>query len=300
MNREAMTGRTCLITGASNGIGKEAAVAIAATGASVIMVARDQSRGQAALDEVRRRSGTDGVELLLADLASLDEVRRLARDVRDRHDRLHVLINNAGAYNAHRSETKDGFETTIGVNHLAHFLLTMELLDLLKASAPARIVNVSSAAHIGARIDFDDLQLKRRYGGMRAYGQSKLANVLFTYELGRRLEGSGVTANAIHPGVVLTGFGRNNTGLIGLGFEVFQLFGRPFLLTPERGADTIIYLATSPDVEGVTGKYFEKRHAIPSTPGSYDEATQKRLWDVSEQLVREKTSAQTTAAAPAT
>ena len=299
MDREEMAGRVCLITGASNGIGKETAVGLAARGARVIMVARDPARGEAALADVRDRSASGDVELLLADLASLDEVRRLAREVRDRHDRLHVLVNNAGAFNSQRSETKDGFETTFGVNHLAHFLLTAELLDVVRASAPARIVNVSSAAHIGARLDFDDLQSQRHYGGMRAYGKSKLANVLFTYELARRLEGTGVTANAVHPGVVLTGFGRNNTGLMGLGFEVFHIFARPFLLTPERGADTTIYLASSPGVEGVTGKYFVKRVAVPSTPSSYDEATQKRLWEVSEQLVHQKAPAPESARAPA-
>ena len=299
MDREAMAGRVCLITGASNGIGKETAVALAAMGADVLMVARDPARGEAALADVRTRSGTSSVELLLADLASLDEVRRLARDVRARHGNLNVLVNNAGAFNSQRSETTDGFETTFGVNHLAHFLLTGELIDLLKTSAPSRIINVSSAAHIGARLDFDDLQSKRHYGGMRAYGQSKLANVLFTYELARRLEGTSVTANAVHPGVVLTGFGRNNTGLMGLGFEVFQIFARPFLLTPERGADTMIYLASSPAVEGVTGKYFVKRLAVPSTPSSYDEAIQKRLWEVSERLVQETASAPPATPAPA-
>jgi NAD(P)-dependent dehydrogenase (short-subunit alcohol dehydrogenase family) len=294
MDRTAeMAGRVCLVTGASNGIGKETAAGLAARGARVAMVARDRSRGEAALAEVRQRSGSDSVELILADLASLDEVRGLARDFRAGHDRLHVLVNNAGAFNAQRSETRDGFETTIGVNHLAHFLLTAELLGLLKASAPSRIINVSSAAHVGARIDFDDLQSKRRYGGMRVYGQSKLANVLFTYELARRLEGSGVTANCLHPGVVTTGFGRNNDGLAGLAFEAFHLFARPFLLTPERGAETSIYLASSLEVEGVSGKYFVKKQAVPSSPASYDEATARRLWDVSEQLVKEPATAAT-------
>jgi NAD(P)-dependent dehydrogenase (short-subunit alcohol dehydrogenase family) len=286
-----MAGKTCLITGATLGIGLETAVALARMGAHVDMVARDPARGEAALADVRARSAGGDVELLHADLASLDEVRRLASDFRSRHTELHVLINNAGAYNAHRTTTSDGFETTFGVNHLAHFLLTNMLLDLLRASAPSRIVNVSSAAHVGGRMNFDDLNAEHRYSGMRAYGQSKLANVLFTYELARRLEGSGVTANSLHPGVVATGFGKNNPGLWGRFFSIGQVVGKPFFLSSEEGARTTIYLASSPDVERVNGQYFVKSKAVPSSERSHDRDAAGRLWDMSEQMIGATTSA---------
>lgn len=285
-----MSGKVCLITGASLGIGLEAAVSLAAMGATTIMVARDPSRGEAALQRVRARGG-DTVELMLADLASLDDVRRLASDVKAKHDRLHVLLNNAGAYNRQRTQTRDGFETTFGVNHLAHFLLTNLLLDTLKASAPSRIINVSSRAHTGGKINFDDLNATRAYAGARAYSQSKLANVLFTYELARRLEGAGVTANALHPGVVATGFGKNNPGIAGSLFGVFQVIGKPFYISPARGAETSVYLASSPEVEGVTGKYFYRRRQEPSNAASYDEQSARRLWEVSEEMVGLKTAA---------
>ncbi len=283
----AMEGRVCLVTGATNGIGKETALALAQMGATVVITARDAARGAATLDEIKQASGSDLVELMHADFASLEDIRRLAADVQAKHQQLHVLVNNAGAYNPQRSETKDGFETTFGVNHLAYFLLTDLLLDRLKASAPARIINVSSGAHSGAAIDFDDLQGEQQYGrmGMTAYGQSKLANVLFTYELARRLAGTAVTANALHPGVVRTGFGRNSTGLIGAGFAIFHVVGRPFLLTPKQGAETSIYLASSPEVEGVTGKYFAKKEAVPSSDLSQDTEVAQRLWQVSEEMV---------------
>ena len=280
-----MDGKVCLVTGANSGIGRETALALAKMGATVTMVARDPAKGGAALDDVKRASGNEHVELMLADLASLESIRKLATDFRAKHQQLHVLVNNAGSYNAQRSETKDGFETTFGVNHLAYVLLTSLLLDVLKASAPARIVNVSSGAHQGATINFDDLHGKDGYRGMGAYGQSKLANVLFTNELARRLEGTGVTVNSLHPGVVRTHFGRNNAGIFGALFGVFQVVARPFLLTPARGAETSIYLASSPEAEGVTGKYFVKKQAVPSNDVSYDAEVAKRLWQVSEAMV---------------
>lgn len=281
----SMQGRVCLITGASGGIGKETAVALAKLGATVVMVSRDSERGEAALSEVRQRSGgRDNVQLVLADLASLQAVRSLASEYRQRHQRLHVLVNNAGALNSQLSLTKDGFEMTFGVNHLAHFLLTNLLLDLLKTSAPSRIVNVSSSAHTRGTIDFDGLHGERKYSGIAAYGQSKLANVLFTYELARRLDGAGVTANSLHPGVVRTGFGHNNSGIWGALFSVFHTVARPFLLTPEQGAQTSIYLASSPDVEGVTGKYFAKSKQTQSSDLSHDTELAQRLWQVSEEL----------------
>ena len=287
MTSNEMAGRTCLITGATNGIGKETAIALAKMGASVVLVARDERKGRAAQSELKERSGADS-ELLLADLASLADVRRLAEEYRSRHDKLHVLINNAGAYNSKRELSKDGYEMTIAVNHLAHFLLTDLLLDVIKASAPARIINVSSGAHSGAKMDFDDLQAESGYGvGMRAYGQSKLANVLFTNELARRLEGANVAVNSLHPGVVRTGFGRNAKGVIGGIFAVFQFVGRPFLLSSAQGAETSIYLASSPDVETTTGEYFVKSKSVASNDESNDPEVARRLWDVSEELIKQ-------------
>lgn len=282
-----MQGRTCLITGATNGIGQEAAVELAKMGATVVITARDERKGRATQAEIKERSG-NSAELLMADLSSLADVRHLAAEFLSKHDSLHVLLNNAGAVYSQRLVSQDGYEMTIAVNHLAHFLLTDLLLDVIKASAPARIVNVSSGAHSGAKIDFDDLQAENGYAlaGMRAYGQSKLANVLFTNELARRLEGSGVTANSLHPGVVNTGFGRNNSGVVGAIFGVFQTVAKPFLLSPARGAETSIYLASSPDVETVSGEYFAKSKSVPSNDISNDPEVAKRLWDVSEELVK--------------
>ncbi|MBI5288238.1 MAG: SDR family oxidoreductase [Chloroflexi bacterium] len=280
-----MDGKVCLVTGASNGIGLVTAAELARNGASVLMVARDPTRGETARLEVVRRSGSEKVSLLLADLSSLRDVERLAAEVRSRCDRLDVLVNNAGAFHMRRHTSPDGYELTFALNHLAYFALSNLLLDMLKASAPARIVNVSSAAHKGAHIDFDDLHFERRYSGTRAYGQSKLANVLHAYELARRLAGTGVTANALHPGVVRTGFGKNNPGVVGTLFGVAQVIARPVYISPERGALTSIYLASSPEVEGVSGKYFVKSREVPSTPLSYDEPTAARLWDLSEELV---------------
>ena len=290
MTSKEMEGRTCLITGASNGIGQETAIELAGLGATVVLVARNERRGRATQSEIKERTGAD-TELLLADLASLADVRKLADEYRSRHDKLHVLVNNAGAYNKQRELTKDGYEMTFGVNHLAHFLLTDLLLDLIKASAPARIINVSSGAHSGATIDFDDLQSERSYSmaGMRAYGQSKLANVLFTNELARKLEGTKVTVNSLHPGVVRTGFGRNSGGVIGAVFAVFQTIGSPFLLDAGQGAETSIYLASSPEVETTTGEYFVKSKSVSSNDESYDPEIARRLWDVSEELVKQAT-----------
>ena len=279
-----MKGKTCVVTGATNGIGFVTALELARMGATVVMVCRDPARGEAVRARIASTAGNDAIDLLLADLSSLADVNRLADEIRTKYDRLDVLVNNAGAYNRSRAVSRDGYELTFAVNHLAYFALTHRLLDMLKASAPARIVNVSSAAHNGAQIRFDDLHAEQGYSGMRAYGQSKLANVLHAYELARRLEGNGVTANALHPGVVRTGFGKNNPGFVGTLFGVAQVIARPFYVSPEKGAETSIHLASSPEVEGVSGKYFVKCKAVASTPLSYDEPTAGRLWDVSEQL----------------
>jgi len=280
-----MKGKTVLITGATGGIGLVTAVELARMGATVVMTARSREKGEAALAEVKRRAESNDVAVLYGDLASFADVRRIAKEFLASYDRLDVLVNNAGAMHQRREQTTDGFEMTFGVNHLAHFLLTQLLMDRLKASAPSRIVNVSSAAHIGMWIAFDDLQLTRLYAPMFAYGQSKLANILHAFELARRLEGTGVTANALHPGVVATRFGRNDAGLMGGIMDVAQTFMRPFFLTPEQGAETSIYLASSPDVAKTSGQYFDSKRSVPAWIAAYDQPVARRLWDVSGELV---------------
>jgi NAD(P)-dependent dehydrogenase (short-subunit alcohol dehydrogenase family) len=222
---------------------------------------------------------------MLADFASLSSIQDFAADFKKNHDRLDVLVNNAGGLNTSRSETQDGFETTFGVNHLGYFLVTNLLLDMLKASTPARVVSVSSRAHVRRKgMNFDDLNSEQGYSGMGVYGDSKLANVLFTYELARRLDGSSVTANCLHPGVVRSGFGQNNGGLISLLFKSAYTLMTPLTKSNAQGAATSIYLASSPDVEGVTGKYFADSKETPSSPASHDEEAAKRLWEISEQM----------------
>jgi retinol dehydrogenase 14 len=277
----AMAGRTCLVTGATSGIGKATATGLARLGAEVMVVARDPARGQATVAEIQAATGNPRVGLLLADLASQASIRRAAEEYRREHDRPHVLVNNAGGYWATRHVTVDGLELTFALNHLAYFLLTNLLLDLLRASAPSRIVNVTSSAQALGNIHFDDLQFERRYRGQPAYNQSKLANVLFTYELARRLEGSGVTVNCAAPGVTRTNFGRDDSGPV---MRLLTPLGRPFIRSPEQGADTPLYLAASPDVEGVTGRYYASRRARRSSRRSYDPELARRLWRVSEEL----------------
>jgi NAD(P)-dependent dehydrogenase (short-subunit alcohol dehydrogenase family) len=275
-----MHGRICLVTGANSGIGKAAAAALARMGAHLLMVCRDRERGEQAQAEIAGESPDSAVvELFVADLGSQQSVRALSDELHRRFDHVNVLVNNAGAYLNTRQVTPDGLEETCAVNHLGAFLLTNLLLDLLEAGAPSRIVNVSSGAHLNAHIDFDDLQAERHYSGWKAYGQSKLANVLFTYELARRLEGTGVTVNAVHPGVVRTNFGKSG-GFIRFGTRI----AGPFMLTPEKGADTVIWLASSPEVEGVTGKYFVRRKPSRTSAEARDRAVQERLWKVSADL----------------
>ena len=274
-----MDGKIVLITGGTSGIGKAAATALAAMGAEVTVTGRNRERGEAALREIRRGSGSEQVSLMLANLAVQAEVRKLAEEFKERHDRLDVLVNNAGLIQSRRTETPDGIELTLAVNHLAPFLLTNLLLELLKESAPSRIITVSSEARRNAEIDFDDLLSERRYLAFPVYGMTKLANILFTYELAERLEGTGVVANCLHPGGVNTNFGDNNRSP---GILLFRAF-KPFMRSPEQGADTIIYLATSPEAEGMSGKYLTDREEVsPAQPR--DEALQKRLWEVSEEL----------------
>ncbi len=280
---DELSGKTILITGGTNGIGEAAALELARKGAEIIIVGRTPAKTQFVVNQIRSASGNPSIEGLIADLSSMAQVRQLAQSYRQKHAHLHVLINNAGAIFANRLVTADGYERTFALNHLSYFLLTNLLLDMIKSDAPARIVNVSSRAHERSQLNFDDLQNERMYpyGGYRAYGQSKLANVLFTYELARRLAGTGVTVNALHPGTVATGFGVNNRGAMRLGMQIFHQFA----LTPMQGADTVVYLASSPEVEGITGKYWTLRKQVQSSPESYDEEAQKRLWTLSTQLV---------------
>ncbi|HZS39290.1 MAG TPA: SDR family oxidoreductase [Polyangia bacterium] len=276
-----LSGKVCLVTGFTQGIGKETALGLAKKGATLVLVARDAARAEAAAAEVRAAAASGAaVEVLLADLSSQASVRKLAGEFLARHDRLDVLVNNAGAINTSRKVTVDGLEMTFAVNHLAYFLLTNLLLDAVKKAAPARIINVSSAAHSSGRIDFEDLQGERGYAGFRAYGQSKLANILFTRELARRLDGTRVTANALHPGVVRTGFGRGDGGLLALGVKIAGVF----FISPAQGAATTLWLASSPEVANVSGKYFAKCREKAPSRRAQDDDTARKLWDVSAKL----------------
>lgn len=276
----AMQGKVAMVTGATSGLGFITARALARRGATVIVVGRNADRMRAAVNRIKQETASSTVEGVLADLSVQEDLRRLAGEVQSRFPRLDVLVNNAGAIFTERTLSADGIEMTFALNHLAYFVLTSLLLDALRSSTPARIVNVASAAHRRARIDFADLQGKGRYKGWRAYSQSKLANILFTYELGRQLEGSGVTVNAVHPGLVATNFGRDGRGIFALVWRAVQMAA----IDGEQGAKTMIYLASSPDVEGISGKYFVKERAVPSSGASYDLAAARRLWLVSAEL----------------
>lgn len=277
-----VTGKRVVITGATGGIGLAAARELARSGAHLSIVARSESRAAAAVAAIQAAGGPGTeVEVLRADLASQASIRRLAGEIRHRHARIDVLINNAGAVNGSRQLTEDGIELTWAVNHLAPFLLTTLLLDRIRASAPARIVTTSSGAHRGSRIPFDDINASRGYKfiGFRRYGQSKLANILFTRELAQRLEGSGVTANCFHPGFVATGFNRNNGPLMSVGMTL----ARPFARSPERGADTLVWLASSPDVADENGEYFNDRRRVEPSAAARDAEAARRLWALSEE-----------------
>jgi retinol dehydrogenase 14 len=278
---KSMAGKTVLITGGTGGIGKATAVGLARLGARVVITGRDPARAQAAAADISAASGNPAVEAYTADLSEQAQVRRLAAEVLDACPRLDVLVNNVGGFWNTRHVTADGLEHTFAVNHLAPFLLTNLLLDRLIASAPARIVTVSSGAQAMGRIDFDDLQGERSFSGQRAYNQSKLANVMFTYELARRLDGTGVTATVLHPGVVRTAFGTEDPARWQ---RVFLPLVRPLLKTPEQGARTSVYLASSPEVAGITGGYFANRKPKTSNKASYDRAAQARLWQISADL----------------
>ena len=276
-----MTGKVGLVTGATAGIGRITAAALAGQGAQLVVHGRNKAKTEETVQELKASTGNQQISYLLADFSDLDQVRDLAKNFQDRYQHLHLLVNNAGGFFNKRTPTPYGVELTFLVNHLAPFLLTNLLLDTLKNSAPSRIINVSSEAHRQDQMDFENLDFKKGYFGIKAYARSKLANILFTYQLARRLEGTGVTVNALHPGHIATDIWKTNFGLIGPALK--RIMGL-FSLTPEEGAVNSITLETSPDLEGVNGKYFIKNEPAQSSPISYDEDTALRLWDVSADL----------------
>jgi NAD(P)-dependent dehydrogenase (short-subunit alcohol dehydrogenase family) len=278
-----MRDKTVLVTGATDGIGKETARRLAERGARVFIAGRNAEKGAAAVRDIATNTGTDQAEFLQADLSVQADVRGLAKAVKQRTNRLDVLVNNAGVIMFRREETRDGIEMTFGLNHLNYFLLTHELLDLLKASAPARIVSVASIAHRRAMLDFDDLQLSRGFGAWRAYSRSKLANIMFTYALARRLEGTGVTANCLHPGFVSSHFGQNGRFLARTGMALAMRFGNA--ISVAQGAQTSVYLASAPEVTSQSGLYFDEGKAVKSNHASYDRHAQEKLWGISAKMV---------------
>ena len=276
-----LKGKRVVVTGASRGIGRETALALGRMGADVSLVVRDAERGNAVAGEIRTLPGTGEVDVFVADLSSLADIRRVAAEFLAKHDRIDVLVNNAGALLMDRQLTKGGYEATFATNHLDYSLLTALLLDAVKKAPQGRIVNVASEAHHRGTIDFDDLMSEKSFAGWRAYGASKLANILFTNELARRLEGTGITANSLHPGVIASGFALNNKGFVGTLWRLAS----PFLMSSEDGAKTTLFLATDPSVANVTGKYFSKCKVKTPSREARDAAVAKRLWDVSEKLV---------------
>jgi NAD(P)-dependent dehydrogenase (short-subunit alcohol dehydrogenase family) len=276
-----MTGKTVLITGATNGIGKIAALELARMGASVAIVARNRSKGQAVLEEIARETNNVQIELFIADLSSMADVRKLAQEFMAKHATLDVLLNNAGAFYSERKLSADGLEMTFALNHMSYFLLTNLLLPVLKATPNSRVVSVSSAVHTSGKLDFANLQGEQKFNGWKAYSDSKLENALFTFALARRLAGTGVNANCLHPGFVKTGFGNGNSGIFSV---VLGIAKNLFAISIEAGAQTMIHLASSPDVAGVTGKYFDKSKIVSSSAASLDQALQEQLWVHSEKL----------------
>lgn len=274
-----MWGKTCLVTGANSGIGKATALGLAKRDTKVVMLCRNQAKGEVAQRDIVEASGNSDVDLMLCDLSSQTAIRNFVKEFESKYDRLDVLINNAAFVPPNRTETIDGIEMQLAVNHLAPFLLTHLCLDLLKRSAPSRIITVSSSVHAQGKINFDDLQSKNSYpvNGWMQYCNTKLANIMFTYELARRLDGTGITANVLHPGTISTNLQR--------GTKLLQWLMKLTFQTPNSGAETSIFLATSPDVEGISGKYFKAKKVKQSAPASYDEDTAKRLWDMSAEMV---------------
>ncbi len=279
-NDRGMNGKTVLITGGTSGIGKETALGLARMGANLVIVGRGGEKSARAVDEMKNATGNEEISYYKCDLASLADVRRLASDFVSDHPRLDALFNNAGTINSKRLLSQDGYELTFAVNHLAHFLLTDLLLDILKRTAPSRVITTSSAAASIGHMHFDDLMLENGYAAFKAYGQSKLANMLFTFELARRLQWTGVTANCLHPGLVRSGFAMNNRGPLKIGLSLFH----PFMISAKKAAETPIYLASSADAQNVTGKYYVKKmvREPPKEATDLDAAT--RLWEISEKL----------------
>ena len=282
-----MKGKICIVTGSNSGIGKETALALAKMGANVVMVVRNRERGEKALREIIRQTGNNSVDLIICDLSSMSSIRRFAEEFKNRYKRLDVLVNNAGAMFNKREVTPEGFERTLAVNYLGPFLLTHELLDLLKSSAPSRIINVSSGLAKNGKVDLDDLQSEKNYQGTKAYSQvrapvyanTKLMVMMFTYELAKRLRGTGVTANVLMPGFVATNLGKNSGSLSSS--LMFKMV-RPMQISPKKGAETSVYLASSSEVTNVTGKCFAKKKETTTCQASYDENLQKQLWNRTE------------------
>lgn len=283
MATSQMQGKVCLVTGSSSGMGLVTARELAAMGASVVMLCRNRAKGEAVQAQIKAASGNNQVDLIVADLSELSQVRRAASEFKEHYTQLHVLINNAGGMNAERKVTSDGLEATFVTNYLAPFLLTQLLLNVLQASAPARIININAPAHKIGKIDFTNLQGNRHYNALKAYSQAKLAQIYFTYELAEQLKGTGVTVNALDPGHVVTNFNNSTKGLMHVIAQVIYFFDG---ISPEKGAQTTLYLATSPEVEGVSGKYFLNCKPIPSSRRSYNVAVRQRLWNVSQELLR--------------
>ena len=285
-----MKNKICIVTGSNSGIGKETALSLAKMGATVVMVVRDQDRGAKARTEIIRQTGNNFVDLMICDLSSMDSIRRFAKEFKKKYDRLEVLINNAGALFNRREVTQEGFERTFAVNYLGPFLLTHELLDLLKSSAPSRIINVSSGLAKNGLVDLDDLQSEKNYVGTKAYSSvrapvyanTKLMLIMFTYELSRRLKGTGVTANVLMPGFVATNLGKNSGSLSS---SIMFKMVRPMQVNAKKGAETSVYLASSDDVKNVTGKCFAKKKEAMTCPASYDEERQKLLWNRTETIL---------------
>jgi NAD(P)-dependent dehydrogenase (short-subunit alcohol dehydrogenase family) len=270
-----------LITGGNSGMGKATAVELARLGAKVVILCRNKERGEKALEQIKLESNSDNIDLMFCDLGDLDNIRKFAKEFSEKYKKLNILINNAGVIVPKRQETKNGYELQFGVNHLGHFLLTNLLLDNLKLGAPSRIVNVASGAHKIGKIYFEDVNLTNNYTLIKAYGQSKLANILFTYELSERLKDSNITVNCLHPGAVATQMGIDRK--TGFGTLITKAL-KPFFQTPGQGAETAIFLATSDEVGGVTGKYFCKKKAIKSSQSSYNKEMAERLWAMSAEM----------------
>lgn len=280
-----MQGKVCIVTGATGGIGEVTARELARKGATVVVISRSETKCRATVDRIRAETGNPRVDYLVADMASQSSVRSVAEAFRAKYDRLDVLVNNAGMYFARRQESADGIEMTFALNHLGYFLLMELLRDLLVASAPARVVNVSSGAHMRGKINFEDLEGKVKFSGWAAYAQSKLANILFTAELARQLAGTGVTANSLHPGFVASNFAMNNMeGSRAILRPLFRLMQKFTAISPEEGAQTSLFLASSPAMEGVTGQYFAKSKAVTPSKAAQDRQAARRLWEISAQM----------------